>query len=61
MPATLEKFCPALDPQILLQFRGDAYQAWIAAPEDQKDFWREEYMLISDLLDDIRSRLPGPH
>jgi hypothetical protein len=48
-------FCPAPDQETLLRFRSDAYQAWVTAPADQKDFWQREYRHICDLLESAKS------
>ena len=50
MMLKLRDFCPPVDAVTLLQFRGDAYQAWMGAPPHQND-WLNEYKMIGDLLD----------
>jgi hypothetical protein len=51
MTLTLEEFCPPVDALTLLQFRSDAYQAWVNAPSQQDAGWLMEYKLINDLLE----------
>ena len=46
----LRDFCPPVDAVTLLQFRSDAYQAWMDSPPHQNE-WLNEYRLIGDLLD----------
>jgi hypothetical protein len=50
MSLKLIEFCPPIDAETLLQFRGDAYQAMQRAPLNQKH-WVEEYALIGKLLE----------
>jgi hypothetical protein len=42
-------FCPPVDALTLLQFRSDTFWAWCTAPDHQSQ-WREEYLLIGQLL-----------
>lgn len=48
---TLDDFCPALDQNTLLQFRDDAYHAWMMAPQEQEEFWQRDYALVCQLLE----------
>lgn len=47
---TLE-FCPAVDAVTLLQFRTEAFLAWLDAPSHQDDTWLQEYREIADMVD----------
>jgi hypothetical protein len=50
MTLTLNDFCPPADALTLLKFRGEAFQAWQSAPQQQGDIWLREYSLITELL-----------
>jgi hypothetical protein len=55
MILTAAEFCPSVDALTLLQFRSEAFQAWMAAPSHQDDEWRQAYGLISALLEDAKA------
>lgn len=54
MALKLQEFCPPVDAMTLLEFRNDAFQAWMDAPGHQHASWVGYYRRLARLVDHAR-------
>ena len=59
MTLKVDDFCPSLDAMTLLEFRNDAFQAWMDAPGHQHPSWVGYYRRLARLLDHARATREG--
>ncbi|MBV8684443.1 MAG: hypothetical protein JO111_16320 [Caulobacteraceae bacterium] len=55
MTLKVHDFCPPLDAMTLLEFRDDAFQAWVESPDHQNENWFGYYRRVARLLDHSRA------
>ena len=59
MTLKVDDFCPPLDAMTLLEFRNDAFKAWIDSPAHQNSSWFGYYRRLAGLLDHARATREG--